>query len=64
MSTQQPEYKYLGHFGDTDPVAYGGGFVYTDATGVYRPWAEYIEPATEDEAYERFAEEMKLARQR
>ena len=40
-----PELKYVGYFGDTDPVAYGGGFVYTDATGVYQPHVEYIEPA-------------------
>lgn len=45
MSTQQPTWKLVGRLGDVDPVAYGGGFVYEDTTGVYAPEIELIDPA-------------------
>lgn len=47
--TEQPKWKYAGHVGDVDPIAYGGGFVYVDETGVYPPELVYFEPATDEQ---------------
>ena len=47
--TNQPVWKYAGHIGDTDPIAYGGGYVYTDKTGVYAPELTWFEPAPDEE---------------
>lgn len=47
--TQQPEWKYVGHIGDVDPIAYGGGFIYVDTTGVYPPELTWFEPAPDEE---------------
>ena len=43
MKTQQPRWKNVGHIGDVDPIAHGGGFVYEDSTGVYCPEMTYFE---------------------
>lgn len=45
MQTKQPVWKCVGHIGDVDPIAYGGGFVYVDETGVYGPELTYFEPS-------------------
>jgi hypothetical protein len=47
--TQQPKWKCVGHVGDVDPIAYGGGFVYEDTTGVYGPEIEWFDPAPDAE---------------
>ena len=44
MTTQQPEWELVGTIGDVDPLGCGGGFVFRDTTGVYRPELEYVEP--------------------
>jgi hypothetical protein len=49
METKQPIWKYAGRIGDVDPVSYGGGFIYTDETGVYPPEVVYFEPASDAE---------------
>jgi hypothetical protein len=49
MTTQQPVWKYAGHIGDVDPIAYGGGFVYADATGAYGPELTWFEPAPDEQ---------------
>ena len=49
MATAQPEWKYAGHIGDVDPIAYGGVFVYTDASGVYPPELTYFDPAPDEQ---------------
>jgi hypothetical protein len=48
MTTQQPTWKFAGRVGDADPIAYGGGFVYRDATGVYPPELTLFEPASDE----------------
>ena len=48
MKTKQPNWKAIGHVGDIDPIAYGGGFVYEDKTGVYCPEMIYFEPSDSD----------------
>jgi hypothetical protein len=48
--TRQPKWKAIGHIGDVDPIAHGGGFIYEDATGVYAPEMTYFEPSS-DEAW-------------
>lgn len=45
--TEQPIWKKLGQIGDINPIEYGGGYVFTDETGVYDPELEYIEPMPE-----------------
>lgn len=45
----QPQWKLAGHVGDIDPIAFGGGFVYVDETGVYPPEMTYFEPAPDEE---------------
>lgn len=52
METKQPVWKYAGHLGDVDPIAYGGGFVYTDETGVYGPEMVWFEPGTDEQWHE------------
>jgi hypothetical protein len=47
--SQQPEWEYAGHVGDVDPIAYGGGFVYADKTGVYPPELTWFEPGSDEE---------------
>lgn len=47
--TQQPIWKCIGHIGDVDPIAYGGGFVYADETNVYGPELTYFEPASDED---------------
>lgn len=47
--TQQPKWQFIGHVGDVDPIAYGGGFVYEDRTKVYAPEMTYFEPAPDSE---------------
>ena len=37
--------------GDRDPIAYGGGFAYTDETGVYAPEIVWFEPAPDEERH-------------
>lgn len=48
----QPEWKYVGHIGDVDPIAHGGGFVYIDTTGVYAPQLVYFEPGSDEDWHE------------
>jgi hypothetical protein len=48
MKTRQPKWKYVGAFGDVDPIAHGGGFVYEDRTGVYPPEFVYFEPGSDE----------------
>lgn len=43
--TNRPEWKHISCIGDRDPIAYGGGFVYQDTTGVYPPEMTWFEPA-------------------
>jgi hypothetical protein len=47
--TQQPSWKCIGHVGDCDPIAHGGGFIYIDTTGVYGPEMTWFEPAPDDD---------------
>lgn len=47
---QQPTWRNIGHVGDVDPIAYGGGFVYEDETGVYCPEMAYFEPAPDEDS--------------
>lgn len=49
MDTKQPVWRNVGHIGDVDPIAYGGGFVYEDETGIYCPEMSYFEPAPDSE---------------
>lgn len=49
MVTNQPIWKFAGHIGDIDPIAYGGGFIYTDETNVYCPEMTWFEPASDEE---------------
>ena len=46
---KQQIWKYAGHIGDIDPIALGGGFVYTDQTGVYCPEMTYFEPGSDEQ---------------
>jgi hypothetical protein len=48
MPTQQPEWKCVGSFGDVDPIAYGGGFIYEDTTGVYAPEVTLFIPGSDE----------------
>ncbi len=52
METKQPVWKYAGFVGDVDPIAYGGGFIYTDETGVYGPEMTWFEPGTDEQWHE------------
>ena len=54
--TNQPIWKYAGHIGDVDPIAYGGGFVYTDETNVYGPELTYFEPGPDEEWHDKGGE--------
>ena len=45
----QPTWKHVGSIGDKDPIAYGGGFVYIDTTGVYAPEMVWFEPGTDEQ---------------
>lgn len=47
--TEQPKWKCVGHIGDVDPIAFGGGFVYIDETGVYPPELAYFDPASDEQ---------------
>ena len=47
--TNQPTWKCIGHVGDVDPIAHGGGFVYVDETGVYGPEMTWFEPAPDEQ---------------
>lgn len=47
--SEQPNWKHVGSIGDRDPIAYGGGFIYEDTTGVYAPEVTYFEPAPDEE---------------
>lgn len=49
MKTNQPIWKCAGRTGDIDPIAFGGGFVYTDETGVYGPELTFFEPGQDEE---------------
>lgn len=49
METNQPKWKYATYVGDIDPIAYGGGIVYQDETGVYDPEMIWFEPALDKE---------------
>ena len=47
--TRQPEWKFAGHIGDVDPIAYGGGFVYSDVSGnFYPPEMSWFEPSDDN----------------
>lgn len=47
--SQQPIWKCIANLGDTNPIEYGGYFVFEDQTGVYPPEAEVlIEPSDDD----------------
>lgn len=48
----QPDWKCIGHIGDVDPIAYGGGFVYIDRAGVYPPKVTWFEPAPDEDWHE------------
>jgi hypothetical protein len=50
---RQPIWKCVGHIGDIDPIAHGGGFVYADDADIYPPEMTYFEPAS-DENWERY----------
>jgi hypothetical protein len=52
----QPIWECIGHIGDVDPIAYGGGFIYTDQTGVYPPELTWFEPGSHEEWKEKGAE--------
>jgi hypothetical protein len=43
MKTQQPKWSCIANLGDSDPINYGGAFVYIDLTGVYAPELEILE---------------------
>jgi hypothetical protein len=45
----QPKWKPIGHIGDVDPIAHGGGFVYEDQTGVYAPEMAWFEPSPDEQ---------------
>ncbi len=45
----QPEWQYVCTIGDRDPIAFGGGFVYKDLTGVYAPELVYFEPGSDED---------------
>jgi hypothetical protein len=47
--TSQPKWKCVGRVGDADPIAYGGGFVYQDTTGIYPPAMTWFEEATDED---------------
>ena len=47
--TRQPEWTCVGHIGDRDPIAHGGGYIYQDTTGSYRPELVWFEPESDDE---------------
>lgn len=47
--SNQPQWKFVGRIGDTDPIAYGGGFVYVDETGVYGPELTFFEPGSDEQ---------------
>lgn len=47
--SNQPDWKCIGHIGDCDPIAHGGGFVYVDRTGVYAPEVTWFEPASDEQ---------------
>jgi hypothetical protein len=49
MTTNQPDWTLLANIGDVNPLNHGGIFVFTDATGVYPPEVEIIEPDDDDE---------------
>jgi len=49
MDTKQPVWKCIGRVGDVDPIAYGGGFIYKDETGVYGPEMTHFEPLPDEE---------------
>lgn len=42
-TTNQPRFACVANLGDTDPINYGGKFVYIDTTGVYDPELEILE---------------------
>lgn len=50
--SEQPKWKHVGGTGDVDPIAYGGGFVYVDETGVYAPEMTYFDPESDEEWHE------------
>src|SRR6266496_3443390 len=52
MTTQQPQWKCIGHIGDVDPIAHGGAFIYIDETGVYPPKMTWFEPGTDEQWHE------------
>jgi len=45
----QPVWQHVGSIGDKDPIAYGGGFIYEDTTGVYPSEVAWFEPAPDEE---------------
>lgn len=45
----QPEWEEVGQVGDQSFEVHGGGLVFKDLTGVYKPELEYVEPPTDDE---------------
>lgn len=59
METNQPKWKCVGHVGDIDPIAHGGGFIYQDETGIYPPELAYFEPSDDGE-WERLQEKTPL----
>lgn len=48
MQSKQPVWKHVASIGDVDPIAYGGGFVYEDTTGMYPPEVAYFDPAPDE----------------
>jgi hypothetical protein len=48
MKTKQPSWKFVGHIGDVDPIAYGGAFIYVDSTGIYCPEMMWFDPSSDD----------------
>ena len=47
--TNQPVWKLVGHVGDVDPIAHGGGFIYEDETGRYAPEMTLFVPGSDEE---------------
>jgi hypothetical protein len=47
--TNQPQWQFIGHVGDIDPISHGGGLIYKDTTGKYCPEMTWFEPAPEEE---------------
>ena len=42
--TNQPDWRFVENQGDADPINHGGRFLYVDATGLYSPEIEILDP--------------------